>query len=133
MGLEQMNTLKHKLSAVESERDDYVKMIESNKATIVKLNIEMKTERDRVSKNKSNQMKEQHLLNELRDLRVKMQRIQSINAKKIDRLQREKSDEKELRMSAERRNEELSLEISSSTQPLLRQMESLKQSHLQKK
>lgn len=38
-----------------------------------------------------------------------------------------------MRMAAEQRNEELSLEISSSTQPLLRQMESLKHSHHQRK
>eukprot|EP00483_Globobulimina_turgida_P009048 UN09066 len=61
-----------------------------------------------------------------------MQRIQSMERKKYERLQREKEDEKKLRISAEKRNEELSLEISSSTQPLLRQMESLKNSHIQR-
>ena len=78
-------------------------------------------------------MKEQHLLNELKELREEMQRIQTMSAKKYERLLREKDDEKNLRISAEKRNEELSLEISSSTQPLLRQMESLKNSHIQKK
>merc|ERR1712228_738969 len=94
---------------------------------IQRLNIEINQERDQVQNYKSDKMKEEHLLNELKDLRIEMQRIQSIQIK------REKSDEKALRISAEQRNEELSLEISSSTQPLLRQMESLKKSHLQKK
>merc|ERR1712228_679813 len=100
---------------------------------IQRLNIEINQERDRVQNYKSDKMKEEHLLNELKDLRIEMQRIQSLQIKKEKRLQREKSDEKALRISAEQRNEELSLEISSSTQPLLRQMESLKKSHLQKK
>merc|ERR1712154_500066 len=71
--------------------------------------------------------------NELKELREEMQRIQTMENKKYERLLREKDDEKSLRISAEKRNEELSLEISSSTQPLLRQMESLKNSHIQKK
>merc|ERR1719150_275321 len=62
-----------------------------------------------------------------------MQRIQLMERKKYERLLREKEDEKNLRISAEKRNEELSLEISVSMQPLLRQMESLKQSHIQRK
>merc|ERR1712232_218033 len=90
-------------------------------------------ERNRLQNYETSKAKEERLLNELKDLRAEMQRIQSLHAMKIERLEREKCDEKCLRMSAEQRNEELSLEISSSTQPLLRQMESLKNSHSQKK
>ena len=130
---EQMNLMKSKLKAIEAERDEYVQMIEQNKEIIQRLNIEINQERDNVQNYKSDKMKEEHLLNELKDLRSEMQRIESVNSKKYERLQREKWDEKALRISAEQRNEELSLEISSSTQPLLRQMESLKKSHSQKK
>merc|ERR1712232_1322307 len=113
---EQIIAIKAKLKAVESERDEYVQMIEANKAVIQRLNIEINQERDHLQKYASEQKKEAHLLN---DLRSEMQRIQSVNAQKYERLQREKNDEKVLRISAEQRNEELSLEIGSSTQPLL--------------
>merc|ERR1712232_1358493 len=116
---EQIIAIKAKLKAVESERDEYVQMIEANKAVIQRLNIEINQERDHLQKYASEQKKEAHLLNELKDLRSEMQRIQSVNAQKYERLQREKNDEKALRISAEQRNEELSLEIGSSTQPLL--------------
>merc|ERR1712228_569148 len=128
---EALNAIKNKLKAIECERDEYFEMIEANKSIIQRLNIEINQERDQVQNYKSDKMKEEHLLNELKDLRIEMQRIQSIQIKKEKRLQREKSDEKALRISAEQRNEELSLEISSSTQPLLRQMESLKKNDLE--
>lgn len=130
---EECNGMRNKLKAVQAERDDYVQMIEANKQMIRRLNMQRNEERNRLQNYETSKAKEERLLNELKDLRAEMQRIQSLHAMKIERLEKEKCDEKCLRMSAEQRNEELSLEISSSTQPLLRQMESLKNSHSQKK
>eukprot|EP01083_Nonionella_stella_P144273 450167_1 len=126
---EEMIALRCKMRDIESERDEYVTMIENDKEIISKLNIEMNCDRERMGQYRDSALREEHLLNELKELRSEMKRIESRERSKYERVVRERSDEKQLRMAAEKRNEELSLEISFATQPLLRQMESLKSSH----
>ena len=131
--MEKVNGLHSTLKAVSAERDEYVEMIEDQKSQLQRLNIQLNQHRERFEDAKSGKMKEEHLMNELKELQQEMVRMRSVHSQREERLQRQCSDEKDLRISAEQRNQELSLEMSSSTQPLLRQMDALKNSQKQRR
>ena len=71
------------------------------------------------------------MLSELQELRDEIVRAASLSQAKRARLQRERTEERQLRMAAEARNEQLSAEIPAATRPLLRQIESLRNAHAQ--